>query len=89
MAGLNIWCAICLAYVRFFYGMKAQQIDRNDLFYKSWGQPAVASASVNHRVAQKSDSSTSHMRRYLFSNRLFLWLCRFLSGKLDSIGFPI
>ncbi|KAF9024819.1 hypothetical protein BDZ89DRAFT_1162030 [Hymenopellis radicata] len=44
VAGLNIWTTICVAYVRFFYGLKKRGYSRDDLFYKSWGQPWVAIA---------------------------------------------
>ncbi|KAF9021949.1 hypothetical protein BDZ89DRAFT_1137683 [Hymenopellis radicata] len=46
VAGLNVWVVICLAYVRFYLGMKKRGFNRDDLFYKSWGQPGVASACV-------------------------------------------
>ncbi|RDW82617.1 hypothetical protein BP6252_03729 [Coleophoma cylindrospora] len=44
-AGLIIWCVICFAYVRFYYGMKARGISRDELPYKSWGQPYCAIAA--------------------------------------------
>lgn len=44
-AGLIIWCVICLAYVRFFFGLKARGISRDELPYKSWGQPYSAIAA--------------------------------------------
>ncbi|TVY42577.1 Arginine permease [Lachnellula occidentalis] len=44
-AGLIIWCAICFTYVRFYYGLKHQGISRDDLPYKSWGQPWSAIAA--------------------------------------------
>lgn len=44
-AGLIIWCVICFAYVRFYYGMQARGISRDELPYKSWGQPYAAIAA--------------------------------------------
>ncbi|KAI5831862.1 hypothetical protein K523DRAFT_414646 [Schizophyllum commune Tattone D] len=44
-AGLNIWIVICFSYVRFYYGMKCQGISRDELPYKSWGQPFCAIAA--------------------------------------------
>ncbi|KAL3418558.1 amino acid permease [Phlyctema vagabunda] len=44
-AGLIIWCVICFAYVRFFFGLKARGISRDELPYKSWGQPYCAIAA--------------------------------------------
>ncbi|KAG9244774.1 amino acid permease/ SLC12A domain-containing protein [Calycina marina] len=44
-AGLIIWCVICFAYVRFFFGLKARGISRDELPYKSWGQPYSAIAA--------------------------------------------
>ncbi|TRM67070.1 amino acid permease/ SLC12A domain-containing protein [Schizophyllum amplum] len=44
-AGLNIWIIICFSYVRFYYGMKKQGVSRDELPYKSWGQPYCAIAA--------------------------------------------
>lgn len=38
-------CIICFTYVRFYYGLKHQGISRDDLPYKSWGQPWAAIAA--------------------------------------------
>jgi amino acid transporter len=45
VAGLNVWLIICIAYLRFYYGLKKQGISRNELPYKSWGQPYCAYAT--------------------------------------------
>lgn len=36
---------ICISYIRFYYGLKKQGISRDELPYKSWGQPYVAYAT--------------------------------------------
>ncbi|KAL1745982.1 amino acid permease/ SLC12A domain-containing protein [Schizophyllum fasciatum] len=53
-AGLNIWIVICLSYVRFFFGLKRQGINRNELPYKSWGQPYCAALYLSLKVYLKS-----------------------------------
>ncbi|KAF2206285.1 hypothetical protein CERZMDRAFT_115817 [Cercospora zeae-maydis SCOH1-5] len=42
IAGLVGWLVICVTYLRFFYGMRCQGINRNRLPYKSPLQPYVA-----------------------------------------------
>lgn len=44
-AGLIVWCVICFAYVRFYFGLKHHGISRDELPYKSWGQPYCAIAA--------------------------------------------
>ncbi|KAH8898845.1 hypothetical protein GQ53DRAFT_742029 [Thozetella sp. PMI_491] len=44
-AGLVIWVIICFTYVRFYYGLKHHGISRDELPYKSWGQPYAAIAA--------------------------------------------
>ncbi|KAK2612514.1 hypothetical protein QQS21_001452 [Conoideocrella luteorostrata] len=44
-AGLFIWCIICFTYLRFYYGLKSRGISRDELPYKSWGQPYAAYAA--------------------------------------------
>lgn len=39
IAGLMSWFGICVTYVRFYAGMKAQGFDRSTLPYKSRFQP--------------------------------------------------
>jgi len=42
VAGLMTWFGICLTYLRFFYGMRAQGFDRTNLPYASKFQPFAA-----------------------------------------------
>ncbi|KAH8896890.1 hypothetical protein GQ53DRAFT_680622 [Thozetella sp. PMI_491] len=44
-AGLIVWCIICFTYVRFYYGLQHRGISRDELPYKSWGQPYCAIAA--------------------------------------------
>ncbi|KAL2214743.1 hypothetical protein CC79DRAFT_1339585 [Sarocladium strictum] len=44
-AGLVIWTIICFTYLRFYYGLKAHGISRDELPYKTWGQPYTAIAA--------------------------------------------
>lgn len=45
IAGLNVWVVICIAYLRFYYGLKKQGINRNELPYKSRFQPYAGYAT--------------------------------------------
>jgi amino acid transporter len=51
---------ICFTYVRFYYGLKHQGISRDDLPYKSWGQPysAIATGSMCFLITFFSGFST-------------------------------
>ena len=42
VAGLMTWFGICLTYIRFYKGFKAQGFDRATLPYKHWLQPYAA-----------------------------------------------
>ena len=42
VAGLMSWFGICVTYLRFYAGAKAQGIDRRSLPYHSWTQPYAA-----------------------------------------------
>ena len=42
VAGLMTWFGICLTYIRFYKGMKAQGMDRKSLPYVSRFQPYTA-----------------------------------------------
>jgi amino acid transporter len=42
VAGFIAWSAICICHLRFMDAMKAQNVDRDTLAYKSWGGRALA-----------------------------------------------
>jgi yeast amino acid transporter len=42
VSGLMMWCAICVGYLRFYYGLRAKGISRDELPYKSPFQPYAA-----------------------------------------------
>ncbi|ORY88987.1 amino acid permease/ SLC12A domain-containing protein [Leucosporidium creatinivorum] len=42
VSGLMMWCAICVGYLRFYYGLRARGISRDELPYKSPFQPYAA-----------------------------------------------
>lgn len=42
VAFLFTWCCICIAYIRFYHALKAQNVDRNTLAFKSPFQPYTA-----------------------------------------------
>ena len=46
VANLFTWVSICIAYLKFYYALKAQGIDRNTLVFKSPLQPFMAWASL-------------------------------------------
>lgn len=46
VATLVTWSVICVVYLRFFYGMKAQNIDRSELPWKAPFQPYLAWSSL-------------------------------------------
>ena len=39
IATLFTWCSICVAYLQFYKALKAQNVDRNTLVFKSFFQP--------------------------------------------------
>ena len=42
IANLFTWMSVCIAYIRFYYALKAQGVDRNTLVFKSPLQPYTA-----------------------------------------------
>lgn len=46
ISALLIWISIITAYLKFFYALRAQNIPRSSLPYKSWGQPYTAWATL-------------------------------------------
>ena len=46
IASLFTWTSICVAYIKFYYALRAQGIDRNTLVFKSPFQPYLAWASL-------------------------------------------
>ncbi|GAB1317839.1 Putative proline-specific permease put4 [Madurella fahalii] len=42
IAGLFTWCSICVTYIKFYYALKAQGVDRDTLVFKSPFQPYTA-----------------------------------------------
>ena len=46
IASLFTWVSICIAYIKFYYALQAQGIDRNTLVFKSMWQPYLAWISL-------------------------------------------
>jgi yeast amino acid transporter len=46
LSGLFTWCSVLIAYLRFYAALKAQNIDRDTLQFKSPGQPYLAIGSL-------------------------------------------
>lgn len=92
--GLIVWFGIGITYLRFFYGLKAQGIDRRELPYRAPLQPYLAMYSIsmiflillfaNYTVFIKGHWDTaSFITSYLVRFRLapsgFPWLIFFFS----------
>lgn len=79
VSGLMMWCAICVGYLRFYYGMRARGISRDELPYKAPLQPYAACESMlsflkclpSRPEAGRSGLSLLSSRELTFSFRFF------------------
>ncbi|KAE9968107.1 hypothetical protein BLS_006015 [Venturia inaequalis] len=99
VAGLIGWVVICITYLRFFYGLKYQHINRDRLPYKSPLQPYMAWSTLlaltlvilfsGYSVFFPGKWSTSTFLTYYIDIAIFIFLWAaswvFLRGKMVAL----
>jgi yeast amino acid transporter len=76
-------CVICYTYVRFYIGLKHHGISRDELPYKSWGQPwcAIATGFVSFLILFFSGFAVFFPGNFSASS--------FLSNYIACFVFPV